>query len=172
MNANSTTDNVVQLHPKDVFEADKKWGPAVMKLGYSMIPSMIFWAQARLNLSPTQLVLLLHLADFWWDHDKMPFPSKAELASRMGITERQIQRHMAQLEADGFIKRNPRYHYKGGQQNNEYNLDGLVRKLKKFEPEFTKLKQEKQETKKKAKALTKVGGLVANPVKPKKVKDE
>jgi biotin operon repressor len=172
MNANSTTDNVVQLHPKDVFEADKKWGPAVMKLGYSMIPSMIFWAQARLNLSPTQLVLLLHLADFWWDHDKMPFPSKAELATRMGLTERQIQRHMAQLEADGFIKRNPRYHYKGGQQNNEYNLDGLVKKLKKLEPEFTKLKQEKQETKKKAKALTKVGGLVANPVKPKKVKDE
>jgi DNA-binding transcriptional MocR family regulator len=143
-----------------------------MKLGYSMVPSMIFWAQARLNLTPTQLVLLLHLADFWWHRDQMPFPSKAELAERMGLSERQIQRHMAQLEEDGFLKRNPRFHYKGGQQNNEYDLNGLVKKLKKFEPEFTKVKEEAKQAKQKAKAVAKPGGLVANPLKGKKVKDE
>jgi DNA-binding transcriptional ArsR family regulator len=162
MNPKTTTDNVVQLHPKEALESDKKWGPAVMKLGYSMVPSLIFWAQARLNLSPVQLVLLLHLADFWWHRDQMPFPSKAELSERMNLSQRQIQRHMAQLEADGFIERNPRFHYKGGQQNNEYNMNGLVSKLKKLEPEFTKVKEE---AKQKAKAVAKPGGLIANQTK-------
>lgn len=172
MTAQIIPDNVVQLHPKDdVLESDKKWGPAVMKLGYTMVPSLIFKAQARLNLSPIQLALLLHLADFWWRRDQMPFPSKAELAERMGVSERQIQRQMAQLEAEGFIKRNARFHPKGGgQRNNEYNLNGLVKKLKKLEPDFTKVKEE---AKQKSKAVAKVGGLVANPTKKaEKVQDE
>jgi len=172
MNTPTTTAQVVQLHPKEALESDRKWTPAVMKLGYSMVPSMIFWAQARLNLTPTQLMVLLHLADFWWHREQMPFPSKAELAERMGLSERQIQRHMAQLEEDGFLQRNARYHRKGGQKNNEYDLSGLVKKLKKFEPEFTKVKEEAKQVKQKAKAVAKPGGLVANPLKAKKVKDE
>lgn len=159
MKAKTKIDNEAQLHPKDALESDKKWGASVMKLGYTMIPSLIFWAQNRLGLSPVQLVLLLHLADFWWQRDRMPYPSKAELAERMNLSTRQIQRYMAELEEGGFIERTPRFHFKGGQQNNEYNMAGLVKKLKKLEPEFTKVKEEakKQEVNVKRK-----GGLLAS----------
>lgn len=169
MNAKINTDNVVQMHPKEALESDKKWGAAVMKLGYTMVPSLIFWAQARLNLNATQLTLLLHLADFWWRRDTMPYPSKAELAERMRLSERQIQRLMAELEADNFIERKSRFHYKGGQQNNEYNMNGLVKKLKKLEPEFTKVRAE---AKQKAKNVAKPGGLLANQLKTSEGKNE
>jgi hypothetical protein len=169
MNTKTNTDNVVELHPKKALESDKKWGAAVMKLGYSMVPSLIFWAQARLNLNATQLALLLHLADFWWRRDVMPHPSKAELAQRMTLSERQIQRLLAQLQDDGFIERKPQFRSKGGQWNNEYSMNGLVRKLKKLEPEFTKVQREARQ---KAKAVAKPGGLIANQVGAAGVKDE
>lgn len=143
-----------------MLESDKKWGKEVMKLGYSMVPSLIFWAQARLNLSPVQLALLMHLADFWWRRDDMPHPSKAELAARMSLSERQIQRLMAQLEDAQFIERHAQYrHNGGGQWNNMYSMNGLVKKLKKLEPEFTKVRKEGRAN---AKAVAKPGGLLAN----------
>ena len=41
-----------------------------------------------------------------------------------------------------------------GQQSNEYNLTGLVKKLQKLEPEFSEVKEQ-------AKNVTKRGGLAA-----------
>jgi hypothetical protein len=122
MNAKS---NVVPLRQKAERESEKKWGRAVMDLGYSMIPSLIFRAQARLGLSPTQLVVLLHLADYWWHRAQMPFPSKAALAERMGLSDRQIQRYLTELENGGFIERVERFAGHKGQQSNEYNMSGL-----------------------------------------------
>ena len=47
-------------------------------------------AQARLGLSPTQFVVLMHLADYWWHREQMPFPSKTALAERMGLMLREV----------------------------------------------------------------------------------
>lgn len=166
MNAKS---NVVPLRQKAERESEKKWGRAVMDLGYSMVPSLIFHAQARLGLSPTQLVLLLHLADYWWHREQMPFPSKAALAERMGIKERQIQRYMTELEKGGFIKRLERFAGHKGQQSNEYDMTGLVDKLKKLEPEF---RQVKDQAKEQARNVAKPGGLARIKKKPSEAKDE
>lgn len=161
MNARTTTAKVVPIRtvPKaSRQESEKKWGRAVMALGFSVFPSLIFRAQARLGLGPTQLVLLLHLADYWWHREKMPFPSKAALAERMKIGPRQIQRYLTELEEGGFIKREPRYAGHKGQQSNTYDLMGLVKKLKKLEPEFSEVKEQ-------ARQVGKRGGLSARPVK-------
>jgi len=156
MNAKTNTAKVVQLRPKAERESEKKWGQAVMDLGYSTIPSLIFRAQARLGLSPVQLALLLHLADYWWKRAQMPFPSKATLAERMNLSPRQIQRYLTELEDGGFIERVERYAGHKGQQSNEYNMAGLVRKLKKLEPEFSEVKEQAKEQ---AKNVVKRGGL-------------
>lgn len=159
MNAKTNTAKVVQLpQPKAKVEreSEKKWGQAVMDLGYSTIPSLIFRAQARLGLSPVQLALLLHLADYWWKRAQMPFPSKATLAERMNLGPRQIQRYLTDLEDGGFIERVERYAGHKGQQSNEYNLTGLVKKLKKLEPEFSEVKEQAKEQ---AKSVVKRGGL-------------
>jgi predicted transcriptional regulator len=166
MNAKS---NVVPLRQKAERESEKKWGRAVMDLGYSMIPSLIFRAQARLGLSPTQLVVLLHLADYWWHRAQMPFPSKAALAERMGLSDRQIQRYLTELENGGFIERVERFAGHKGQQSNEYNMSGLVDKLKKLEPDF---RQVREQAKEQARNVAKPGGLQRIKKKVSESKDE
>lgn len=46
-------------------KAEKKWGKDVINLGFCMIPSLLLQAQKRLGLNPTQLAILLQLADYW-----------------------------------------------------------------------------------------------------------
>lgn len=166
MNAKS---NVLPLRERSERESEKKWGKAVMELGYSMIPSLIFRAQARLGLNPTQLVLMLHLADYWWHRAQMPFPSKAALAARMRLSERQIQRYLTELENAGFITRVERFAGHKGQQSNEYNMTGLVEKLKRLEPEF---RQVKEQAKEQTRNVTKPGGLARIKKRAGEVKDE
>jgi hypothetical protein len=131
-----------------------KWGPKVMDLGFCILPSLIFRAQRRLGLNPTQLAVLLQLADFWWDAARKPFPKKTDLADRLNLSDRQVQRHIADLEAAGFVRRIERVASHRGKISNEYDLSGLVEKLKALEPEFREVAEE---TKARKKAVAKPG---------------
>lgn len=119
-----------------------KWGPKVLELGFCVLPSLIFRAQRRLGLNPTQLVVLLQLADFWWEAARKPFPKKMDLADRLGLSGRQVQRHIADLEQAGFVRRVERTAANRGKISNEYDLSGLVEKLKALEPEFREVAEE------------------------------
>ena len=137
---------VVELRPnQSTIESEKKWGKAVCKLGFSVIPSLIFKAQARLGLSSTQLVVLLQLADHWWESDRHPYPSKSTIADRLKLSPRQVQRHVEDLEKAGFVKRIEHYAAHKGRQANRYDLSGLVEKLKKLEPEFREVAEMKKQ---------------------------
>ena len=114
----------------------EKWGQKVMDLGFCLVPSLLLRAQRRLNLSPTQLAVLLQLCDFWWDKDRKPFPSKETLAQRLSLSERQVQRYIADLEQEGLVRRVDRRASNGGKLSNIYDLSGLVRRLQELEPEF------------------------------------
>ncbi len=80
--------------------------------------------------------------------------SKATLAERMGKSGRQIQRQIAEMEGVGLIKRAGRTSPGKGKTSNEYDLTGLVNKMKELEPEFTMAKEEAN-TKSKALSLAK-----------------
>ena len=125
--------------------SEKKWGRGVMALGFSIVPSLLLRAQQRLGLNPTQLATLVQLCDFWWDSERKPYPSKATLAERLGLSPRQVQRHIAELETAGLVKRTQRRLSHGGKTTNSYDLGGLVKRLRELEPEF-------REVEKKAKA--------------------
>ena len=121
--------------------SERKWGKAVMDVGYAIIPSILLRAPRRLGLSPTQLAIVLVMAEFWWDPAKNPWPSKAELSNRLGLKERQLQRHIAELEKAGLITRKQRF-IRGRKHTNEYDLSGLVAKLRALAPEFEKAKED------------------------------
>lgn len=125
-----------------------KWGAEVLELGFCVLPSLVFRAQRRLGLNPTQLAVLLQLADFWWDAARKPFPKKADLADRLGLSDRQVQRHVADLEEAGFLRRIERTASHRGKISNEYDLSGLVGKLKALEPEFREVAEEARARKK------------------------
>ncbi len=119
----------------------EKWGQAVIDLGFCLVPSLLLRAQRRLNLSPTQLAVLLQLCDFWWDKERKPFPSKETLAQRLSLSERQVQRYIADLEKEKLVRRIERRASNGGKLSNTYDLSGLVRRLQDLEPEFREVEE-------------------------------
>ncbi|WP_341645023.1 helix-turn-helix domain-containing protein [Thauera sp. SDU_THAU2] len=125
--------------------SDEKWGTAVMKLGFCIIPSVLLRAQQRLGLNPTQLAVLLQLVDHWWDQERKPYPSKQSLSDRLGLGTRQIQRYIAELEAAGFVKRIERRATHRGKLSNEYDLSGLVERLNKLAPEIEEANEFKRQ---------------------------
>jgi hypothetical protein len=132
--------------------ADEKWGKDVMKVGFCLIPSLLLRCQQRLGLNPTQLAVLLQLADFWWDAGRKPYPSKQTLSDRLGLSPRQIQRYTAELEQAGLLTRIVRSADDNGKLSNEYDLSGLVKKLQELAPEILKANEDKKQ-------VTRKGGL-------------
>lgn len=158
----SRISTVVQMpktkRQKDDKTFECKWGKQVTQQGFSMIPSLLFRAQSRLGLNPTQLAIILHIADFWWEKENKPYPGKEKLAARLGISARQIQRHIAELEKAGLVKRIERRAAHGGKMSNSYDLSGLVERLKALAPEFKEADEEAQEIKEQ---VSRRGGLRA-----------
>jgi DNA-binding transcriptional regulator YhcF (GntR family) len=136
---------------------DKMWGKAVIDYGYVALPRLLFEGQTRLGLNATQMLILLQLANKWWDPGNNPWPSKDSLAKSLGLSSRQVQRILGDLEAAGFIARKARFRANGkGQTSNEFDLSGLVQKLKALEPEFTKARKVSSDIRNKVKRR---GGL-------------
>jgi hypothetical protein len=129
--------------------AEDKWSPQVLKLGYTALPNLLLRAQGKLKISPPQFNVLAQLCEHWWEAEKYPYPAKDTIARRMGKSPRQIQRYITELEKAGFIQRVERFSGKKSQLNNEYRFDGLIKKLKDLEPEFSKEVEQKRLRKKK-----------------------
>lgn len=148
---------IVALRPgKATKESEKKWGKEVMDVGFCIIPSLLLRAQQRLGLDPTQLAVLMQLADYWWNKERLPYPSKQALSDRLGLCPRQVQRYLAELETAGLIKRIERRAAHKGKLSNYYDLSGLVERLKKLEPEFREVREE---AKTKQRQVSRRGGL-------------
>jgi predicted ArsR family transcriptional regulator len=61
----------------------------------------------------------------------------------MGMTARQVQRHIAALEEKKLIARIPRFDPgNGGRSTNMYDLTGLVAQLQALEPDFRKVESD------------------------------
>ena len=134
---------VIQLHPAKAKKAsERKWGKPVMDLGFCIIPSLLLRAQARLGLNPTQLAVLMHLADYWWDAERKPYPKMKTLGERLKLSARQVRRYIAELQTAGLLERIPRTAAHRGKLSNEYDLSGLVKRLQELEPEFRAVEEE------------------------------
>lgn len=146
---NDASSNVVALRPAKAAKAsEQKWGVSVMKLGFSIVPSLLLRAQKRLSLNPTQLAVLLQLADYWWDAGRKPYPSKQALSDRLGISPRQVQRYVAELEEMKLVTRIERRAPHRGKLSNQYDLSGLVKRLQELAPVFLDTEEQVKEARK------------------------
>lgn len=73
------------------------------------------------------------------------FPSVKTIASDCGISARTVQRTMAILMQEGFIKKDSRFREKGGQTSNLYTLCCLSETSEKVDEKELDAKQEKAE---------------------------
>lgn len=108
---------------------ERKWGKPLIKAGWTLIPNQLLERQAALGLDSIDVNILLHIMRYWWEADRLPYPSKATLAKCIKVHPRTVQRRVAKLEAAGFIKRIRRDHPERGRQSNEYDFAGLIKQL-------------------------------------------
>lgn len=81
-----------------------KWGDAA-SAGFQLVPDLLLKNQAKLELTHTDLVVLLNVLMHWWYEDKRPFPRTTTIAARMDVQTRTIQRSLSRLEELGLMKR-------------------------------------------------------------------
>jgi DNA-binding HxlR family transcriptional regulator len=123
---------------------DQRWGKEIIEgIGFTAIPSVILERQEALGLEPVDLNLILQLVFHWRERDRLPYPSKATLARRIGVSARTVQRRIAALEARGFVHRHERKNRHGGNDSNEYSLEGLIEKTKPYAEEHRALKRKR-----------------------------
>jgi predicted transcriptional regulator len=111
---------------------ERKWTPALMKAGWTVLPNVLFERQQALGLDPLDINILLHIASYWWSKESKPHPSKVTIAKAIGIDPRSVQRRIAALERDGLIRREERRISRTGSKTNVYHLDGLIEAAKPY----------------------------------------
>lgn len=117
----------------------------VTKHGYVALPNILVRGQARLGLTTTQFNILVQLLSYWIDPKRPPFPSKKELAARMGLNPATVRINIAKLEERGLVRREQRKTLSGDWNSNVYHLDGLVDALKGMVPDFEEEKKVRAE---------------------------
>src|SRR5205823_5774180 len=116
-----------------------------MEAGWTVLPSIILEKQHALGLDAVDINILLQLARYWWFSDNPPHPSKASIAKCIGVHSSTIRRHIARMEADGFITRVPRFNKKlGGQETNTYRFDGLIKAATPHAQEFIAMREKQR----------------------------
>lgn len=83
--------NVVRLPktgPRKPSSTERIWGKAVMAHGYTGIPSILVEGQSRLGITPLQMNIVVQLLNYWRDPDRRPFPTKKDIADRIGVTRK------------------------------------------------------------------------------------
>jgi predicted transcriptional regulator len=126
----------------------EKWSKPVLDLGFCVIPSIFIEGQHKLGLNSQQAIVLMHLISYWWEKDRKPHPAMKTIADRMDISKRQLQRHVKELEDNGLIKRISRENEAKGKLSNEFDLSGLVERLKSIAPDFKEAREKSKELKK------------------------
>lgn len=135
---------------KKASSTERIWGKAVYGHGYTGVPSVLIQGQRRLGITPLQMNIILQLLDYWIDPARKPFPSKKDLAARIGVTPKTIQTNVKELESAGLIRREMRKTAAGDWNSNIYHLDGLVAKVQALEPDFAEAKKKRKEAKQSA----------------------
>lgn len=108
---------------------EQRWGD-LSKVGFTAVPNTLMHAQAKLDLSPTDVVVLMNLAMHWWTPTDLPFPRTTTIAKRAGLTERSVQRVLKGLEKRGFIARIK------SRDRTYVDLSGLKEKLAAVAPDY------------------------------------
>jgi predicted transcriptional regulator len=145
------TEAEVISFPKDqkkkASSTERIWGKAVYALSYTGIPSILIQGQRRLGITPTQMNIIIQLLDYWREPSRKPFPTKNELAERLGVTAKTIQNNIRELEKAGLVTREMRRTAAGDWNSNIYHLDGLVQKVQALEPDFSEARRKRKEAK-------------------------
>ena len=101
-----------------------KWSSETEASGFTQVPNILLTCQGQLGLTHAELVTLIQLISFWYEHGNKVYPSIARVAKRSHKGYSTTQRHLKSLEEKGFLKRR---HVFG--KSNVYDLKPCAVKL-------------------------------------------
>lgn len=129
----------------ELYQLERRWTAALVRPGWTALPSVIIDRQQALGLDPIDMNIILHLAKHWWQKDNPARPSKASVAAAMNVNVSTIRKRIARMERDGLIHRVARYHpVSGRQENNAYLFDGLIKEATPFAIEAMQEKERRK----------------------------
>lgn len=85
-------------------EIGHRWTPRLAKAGWTPICDYFLKNLRRLNVSPTEAMVIIQLMSFKWD-EKAPFPALKTIANRLGITSTSVRSHIRKLEKRKLLTR-------------------------------------------------------------------
>ena len=113
-----------------VVSSKDKWGSDAISAGFTVLPnhfiSLNQFVEDDKKISPTEMIVILQILSAWWSKDRLPFPSKATIGTRSGLSARQVQRALTGLEDKGYINRLVRFNRNQARASNQFDLSGLV----------------------------------------------
>ncbi len=104
-----------------------KWGEAA-NAGFQSIPDVLLKNQAKLGLTPTDMLVLMNITMHWWYPTQLPFPRSKTIAGRMGVEVRTVQRALATLKKLGLLVKVMEPSAEGVERE-VCDLSGLVKRL-------------------------------------------
>jgi len=129
----ATTSTAKVTATEKVLEA--KWGKTLIAAGFTALPDVIFLYQKALKLKRTDVLVLLHLASYWWKPNENPWPAKSTIAEALDLDPRTVQRSIEKMEKLKYVQRIERRARVGDNLSNEYDLRGLVKAANKYAEE-------------------------------------
>ena len=141
-----------------------KWGKDVVAHGWVTVPNLLFEHQGRLQITSSELNVLLALMKFWVDSAHAAYPSIKTISKMLGKTEKTIQNNIRSLshrdakpnglerlvpqDWTGFIRvhrrKNPD---NNGNLTNLYNFQPLAQVLHALDKEQKEVKHDLQKRK-------------------------
>lgn len=102
----------------------KKWGNEIIHFGWTAIPNALLRNMGALNITPTEMVVVCYLIMFWWEKDRLPFPSIMKMATELGVSSKTIERNLSSLEKKSLVKKTERQG-----KSNKYDIAPMVSHL-------------------------------------------
>lgn len=110
-----------------------KWGQSVLSNGWTTIPNQLLFRQKELELSNSEMMMLIHIISFICHPMTPAYPSIETLANRINQHPRTVQRTIEKLISKKLLKKTIRSKGKFDKgMTNLYGIDPLIQKLMKL----------------------------------------
>jgi len=116
-----------QADAEIVRKNEAKWSKPLMAAGWNAIPSIIIEKQQALGLDALDMNIIVHLSNYWWTAETLPFPSVETIAQAIGVKPRTVQKRVTALQAAGLLTRIERRKTRYGSDTNLYSFEGLIK---------------------------------------------
>ena len=110
----------------------QRWRGAVTTAenGFTAVPDVLIKSQGQLDLSPTEMVVLLNILLHWWREDEWPYPRISTICERMGTSRRTVERAVRGLHEKGLVVHRRSEFIGKGPAARRFDLSGLINVLR------------------------------------------